>query len=199
MKSSVRGLTLMEVLVVLVIAGMASTILLQALSQVYKVQARFGVQLTQSRQGVMQSAWFRQLVQGLQTDLASSPQTFKGSANEMSGSTTGGLLSSEGAPSRMVLRIKSDERADETKLMYSDDTEKPLMLLNLSGRNAAKFVYLDAKGEQHDQWPPAMGDWPQLPSVVMLMVRNDGSHLIVAAPRGSSEAKVMPFQLGSPQ
>ena len=77
-RARISGFTLVEILVVLVIVGLISSILLQALDQVYKLQGRFGVQLAQSQQGTMYTDWFRQVVQGLQTDYPDAKGIFKG-------------------------------------------------------------------------------------------------------------------------
>ena len=65
-----------------------------------------------------------------------------------------------------------------------------MKLLSWPGRSVGRFIYVDAKGEQHDTWPPRFDLWPQLPNSILLEVQQDAApQLIAAVPRGSLEAK----------
>ena len=97
-----RGFTLVEVLVVLVITALIASLLLQALSQVYRLQARFGAQIDQSRGGEMRADWFRQLLQGLQPDYADGRGRFSGVSNRVEG-LSATALSGRAAGTRAAL------------------------------------------------------------------------------------------------
>src|SRR5579863_9963924 len=58
--------TLIEMLVVLLIVGMTTTLLFQMLSQTFRMQRYAGIQIADSRQGAMEADWFRQVINGLQ-------------------------------------------------------------------------------------------------------------------------------------
>ncbi len=182
------GFTLLEVLVVLVILGMASTILLQALGQVYRLQTRFGTQLAQSQGGAMFADWYRQVIQGVQTDVIGGAGVFKGSESELSGVSTTALTTEYGAPTRFTLTLNHDGGSDLTQVVYSSSSSR-MNLMSWQGGGTARFVYQDEKGERHDQWPPPSGQWPQLPKLILLEWRADTPQLLVAVPRGSAEAK----------
>lgn len=183
------GFTLLEILVVMLIVSLISTILFQALDQIYKIQGRFGLQLVQSQQGTMYTDWFRQVVQGLQTDYVDGKGKFEGSETEFSGVTTSPLSAAYGTPSSVTLSLQYDSRKDVTKLLYIAD-EREMLLSSWSGKKAQKFVYVDATGESQDTWPPRFGLWPQLPNAILLQSQKSNEpQLIAAVPRGSLEPK----------
>jgi hypothetical protein len=56
-----------------------------------------------------------------------------------------------------------------------------------------QFVYLDAQGAPHDQWPPALGLFSQLPSQIQIQSKDpSGDITIVASILGQTSA---PFRL----
>lgn len=184
-----RGFTILEMLVVLMIVGFISSILFQALSQTYKLQSRFGLQLAQSQQGAMYTDWFRQVVQGLQTDFVNGKEQFKGTETEFTGTTTSPLSAEYGMPKTVTLSLQFDRQEEMTELLYAVDQQK-MKLSSWSGNKATRFIYVDAGGEQHDAWPPHFGIWPQLPSMIMLQYQRDSEpQFIAAVPRGSLEPK----------
>lgn len=192
-RTRLSGFTLIEILVVLVIVGFISSILLQALDQVYKLQGRFGLQLAQSQQGTMYTDWFRQVVQGLQTDYADGKNKFKGSETQFEGLTTSPLSADYGAPSSITLDLQYDSGNNLTRLKYVARDRK-MDLFSWRGKKAGRFIYVDQKGERHDSWPPPLGLWPQLPTVILLQAQNDTEpQLLAAVPRGSLEPKERAF------
>jgi general secretion pathway protein J len=193
------GFTLLEMLVVMLIVSLISTILFQALDQVYKLQSRFGLQLAQSQQGTMYTDWFRQVVQGLQTDYSDSQDIFQGGETEFTGVTTSPLSAAYGTPATVTLSLEYDGHAGMTRLLYVADQQKTT-LSSWAGRKDQRFTYIDAAGESHDSWPPPLGIWPQLPNMILLQTQ-EGSEpkLIAAVPRGSYEPKDKPFDvIGTP-
>jgi general secretion pathway protein J len=193
------GFTILEMLVVLIIVGFVTSILFQALDQVYKLQSRFGVQLAQSQQGAMYTDWFRQVVQGLQTDFPNGKEVFKGSETEFSGVTTSPLSASYGASTQVTLTLQYNISEEATELLYGANAQS-MKLSSWPGRRSGRFIYVDAKGDQHDTWPPRFDLWPQLPNSILLEVQQDAEpQLIAAVPRGSLEAKVATAEMtGTP-
>jgi len=190
------GFTILEMLVVLVIVGMVSSILFQALDQVYRLQSRFGIQLAQSQQGEMYVEWFRQVVQGLQTDFSNGKETFQGKESEFTGTTTSSLSADYGEPTTVTLSLQYDTFDNVTELSYTSNSRK-MKLFSWPGKQARRFIYLDANGDPHDTWPPPFGIWPQLPNLILLQYQRDGEpQLIAAVPRGTREPKVRPIVFG---
>jgi general secretion pathway protein J len=178
MRAAGRGFTLVEVLVVLVITALVSTLLFQALAQVYRLQERFGEQLGESRSGAMHADWYRQLIQGLLTDYPDGRQRFSGGPRRL-----------EGLSAR-PLSQEITQAAGGSELRYSAGPQR-LALLRWSGAGRSEFAYLDDAGTEHAVWPPqAGGDWPQLPAAVLLRwPARAGQAVLVAAPTGSREAQ----------
>lgn len=193
------GFTLVEILVVLVIVGLVSSILLQALDQVYRLQGRFGWQLAQSQQGAMYADWFRQVVQGLQTDYPDGKEKFKGDETQFEGVTTSPLSTNYGAPTMIALSLQFDRAENLTRLRYTERDRKT-ELYAWRGKKAGRFIYIDQTGERHENWPPPFGVWPQLPNTILLQSQRDGEpQLLAAVPRGSLEPKAKPFNpFGAP-
>ena len=178
-----RGFTLMELLVVLVITSFVTMMLLQALSQAYGLQRRFAIQLVRGETGAMQLDWFRQVVQGVQPDLADAPGRFRGNAGGFSALATDPLGAAEGASRLVQLAVVPDAGAGTVQLAMRLG-QRELVLASWPGLREATFVYLDAEGRAHDQWPPPFGTWPALPGVVALRLQGDGrDEQIVAVPR----------------
>lgn len=184
-----RGFSILEMLVVLMIVGMISSILFQALDQIYKLQGRFGLQLAQSQQGAMYTDWFRQVVQGMQPDFPDGAEKFQGRETEFTGVTTSALSARYGAPVAVNLSLQYDRSENVTMLLYSTGENK-MKLFSWTGKKVGHFSYVDSKGEAHDTWPPPFGIWPQLPNTILLQLQKDGEpQLIAAVPRGSLEEK----------
>ena len=183
--SLVRGFTLVEMLVVLLIVGMAATILFDAAAQVMNIQAHFGTQLTRLRDEAMPADWLRQLVEGLQPDYPNGKQIFKGSPRAMSGLTTNALSAGYGGLEAFSLVLQQDAARGETVLRYGTEKNAP-ELMRWTG-DQGRFRYADAKGGLYDAWPPPLGSWPQLPTAIYLEGRRDAElWLIVAIPSGPS-------------
>jgi general secretion pathway protein J len=183
------GFTLLEMLVVLIIVGFITSILFQALDQIYKLQSRFGLQLAESQQGAMYTDWFRQVVQGLQTDFSNGKQKFQGTDTEFSGLTTSPLSADYGAPTMITMSLQYNNREEMTELQYLVNGQKT-KLSSWSGRKVTRFIYVDSLGDRHDSWPPPFGIWPQLPDMILLQSQKDDEpKLISAVPRSSREAK----------
>ena len=185
LRATQAGFTLIEVLVVLILVGMISGVLFQALERAFSLQVRFGSELFKTQQGQMATDWYRQAVQGLYPDQPDGPQLFRGTATEFSGLTTNPLGLDYGAPTAVTWRL---EKADDGlwQLRYTE-AGPPSNILQWQGK-AAKFVYIDAQQEPHDQWPPPLGLFPQLPKQIELVADDLGeSIVIIAAPQGPAE------------
>ncbi len=146
-----RGFTLLEMLVVLVLVALISTLLLEGISHVLLLRERLlGV---------------RSSVAGLLPDYptaqsnllfqARSPQVFEGQSDALSGLTLAALDANGGVPTRFSWRLL---RANQ----------EYWAVMGWPGEQG-EFRYQDKAGKWHEQWPPALGlEPPQLPSAVLL-------------------------------
>jgi general secretion pathway protein J len=167
-----RGLTLLEMLAVLVLVGLISTLLLQGLSFVLQLRGRLLNEIALLRDGALQEYWFRSTTAGAIPDDVLTPEhTFHGDAHGFSGLTLASLDDDPGVPVPFAWRL--DEHRGDFSLSYQGRDDKPQEILRWRGQRG-EFRYLDAAGQWQDQWPPAQGIAPLLPRGVLLAAETDG-------------------------
>ncbi len=180
------GFTLLEIFVVLIITGFIVAILLQSLQQVFRLQTQFSSEIFHTQNGAMYADWFRQTINGLMPDDPGGPQRFRGDQRQMSGFTLTPLDQETGTPAAFAWRLEFDAPSGLTSLYYGDTGGKKAKPILSWQSNTGRFIYMDAGNEAHDNWPPFLGKWPQLPSAIYL---ESGTaellRVIVAAPRGA--------------
>jgi prepilin-type N-terminal cleavage/methylation domain-containing protein len=184
--SANRGFTLVEMLVVLIIVGMTTTLLFQMLSQTVRMQRVAGIQIADTRQGAMEADWLRQVVNGLQPDYIDGKNIFKGTARKITGLSDNPLTADYGAPEVINLELVFDPDSGFTRLFYGKPADGTVLMAwkNDTGR----FVFADANGDTHDTWPPPLNKWPQLPGSIRLeFEQDDVPRVIVATPKGPPE------------
>lgn len=184
--SGQRGFTLLEMLVVLILTGVITGILMQGLNQVFRLQTHFGRELFNTQQGQMYAEWFRQSVNGLMPDYNDGTHKFKGSQREFSGMTLSPLDMAAETLVPFVWRLRFDPKSGHTQLLYGVEDDAPAVLAWRG--NSGRFVYIDDNREAHDDWPPFLGKWPQLPKAIYLESRSaEEPRIIVAAPKGPED------------
>jgi general secretion pathway protein J len=182
-RPSQTGFTLIEVLVVLIIVGMTSGVLFQALERAYRLQDRFGTELFNVQQGQMAADWYRQTVQGLYPDYPDGRNVFQGNEREFSGLTGNPLSDEYGAPTPVTWKTRTNQQNGTTELVYLEGKQET-PILTWRG-NQARFIYLDEQQIPYDSWPPPLGLSTQLPKQIQLVVKDAGEIIdIVASPMG---------------
>lgn len=184
--SGSSGFTLVEILVVMIITGFIVTILLQSLQQVFRLQTHFGHEIFHTQNGAMYADWYRQSINGLMPDYKDGKHKFRGERRQMSGLTLAPLGLENSAATPFVWRLEFEPKTGMSGLYYGESrSEEPILVWEGS---SGQFSYLDEKNELHDSWPPFLGKWPQLPTVIYLETgTNNLRRLIIAIPRGPSE------------
>lgn len=172
---------------VLIITGFIVAILLQSLQQVFRLQTHFGREIFHTQNGAMYADWFRQSINGLIPDDEGGKQRFSGEQRQISGLTISPLEQENGTPAPCLWRLEFDPLSGLTGLFFGASGDKrELQILAWSG-NSGRFVYVDAQDGTHDNWPPFLGKWPQLPSAIYLESGPpEQIRIIVAAPRGTA-------------
>ncbi len=182
-RASQAGFTLIEVLVVLIMAALVSGILFQSLERAYRLQSRFGAELFKVQQGQMAADWYRQSVQGLYPDQADGADLFRGKAQDFSGLSSNPLSESYGAPTAISWKIQPGADGDTTELVYTEQKKDTPVLVWKTKQ--ARFVYIDTEKAPHDSWPPPLGLFPQLPTQIQIVTTDLGEPIqLVAAPMG---------------
>lgn len=192
--SNQAGFTLIEVLVVLIMVALISSVLFQALERAYRLQERFGIELFKVQQGQMAADWYRQTIQGLYPDQPDGRNRFHGEAHEFSGLSGNPLGDEYGAPTPITWKIRNNQQNGTTELVYIED-KRETPVLSWRG-NQARFIYLDEQRAPHDRWPPPLGLFTQLPRQIQIEAKDAGQPIvIVASPMGPTEPLLRPQEI----
>jgi prepilin-type N-terminal cleavage/methylation domain-containing protein len=175
-----RGFTLVEMLVVLILVGLITGILFQALSQVFHLQARAGGEMDKMRQNAMLSDWFRQVIHGVQPDYDDGKHKFQATGRTITGLTISPLTSTQGALSPFTLSLEFDNRRGETLLRYGEG-EGSTVLMAWPG-DKGQFVFVDEAQAEYEMWPPPMQKkLAPVPAFVRLEIQREGQPMILLA------------------
>lgn len=166
MRRRAAGLTLLEMLVVLMIAGMALAIGFQSLGQWRRADAAINGLNAQTRQASLARGWLESSVRSL---VPIEEEAFAGDAEGFSGVTLQPLLGSQGGATTVAWRAVPSGGVVRLEL---DEAGRPLVL-PLERVAHAEFAYLDKDGSFHPQWPPALGLHDHLPSAVVLRMTGE--------------------------
>ncbi|WP_447585085.1 PulJ/GspJ family protein [Pseudoxanthomonas mexicana] len=199
------GFTLLEMLVVLLIAGMALALTSQALSQYARAHERVSASTQGGREYRLAERWFRDSVSGLYAvgqpgipGASAIPRpaasqedepVFRGEARGFSGLTLLPVLAGQGVPTLQSWSIAPSRSGNDALALEEDGKQ---LTLPFPDAGQLRLHYLDAKGDLHALWPPAQGQWPQLPAAIALELGS--GTLIVAAVTGAQDPLVIPYE-----
>jgi general secretion pathway protein J len=167
-KPTTRGFTLLEMLVVLVLVGLLSTLLLQGFFYILHLRAGLLVQLSDLQYGSLQEHWFRSTTAATVADYGDGKSIFRGNEHEFSGLTIAPLEASIGvlAPYAWELQYKEGM----TTLRYRKGDGDYWEVATWLGEHGS-FRYMDTSGKWYNQWPPQFfsNNIPaQLPAIILL-------------------------------
>jgi prepilin-type N-terminal cleavage/methylation domain-containing protein len=155
------GFTLLEMIVVMMIAGMAVALGFQSLGQWRRAEAAIANAGSATRQNLLTREWLRESLRGLVP--VESP-AFSGQRDGLTGMTLSPTLASQGGLTPVQWRLESNSQGTWLTLTEPGNT----LRLPLPGGATARFIYLDKDGKTYEQWPPALGLNDQLPAAVGL-------------------------------
>lgn len=168
-----RGFTLLETIVALLISSLAVAMVFQNLHVFALARDRVAAAGATMDRNRLALAWMRQSAEGL---LATDALPFQGGRTRWRGISVASVLSRPGVPERVQWQLSSQGAAAAA---YRQNHGRQRVLPLPAGR--LHFVYLDADGKTHRQWPPALGTYPQLPSAIALISADHAQPLFVAA------------------
>jgi general secretion pathway protein J len=145
------GFTLLEILVVLVLVALVSTIIMQGFYFATSVQARIKKQLIEAQTGSLQENWFRETVRSVQPSFDKSKNALTGTATELKGVSLTTLYGQTGIPAITTWKLKS---TGTTSSLYYKINTRPEIKVATWNSTEVKFKYADAQGELHPTWPP---------------------------------------------
>lgn len=170
-----RGMTLLEMLVVLMIAGMALALGFQSLGQWRRAETAITGLSGQARQVALTQAWVTDSLRSL-VPVESAP--FSGSASELRGTSINAVLASRGGNTDVHWSLSSGTSGEVLTLVENGQT----LSIPLADTRSAVFSYVDPEGKPHDRWPPALGVADNLPAAITLqLTAHDGSVRLWAA------------------
>jgi len=157
----------LEVLVVITIVGLISTLLVQGFTYVIHLRSQFLTQLDDLQRGALQEYWFRSTTGALTPDYNDGKHIFKGDSEKFSGLTLAPLNAPAGTPMGFSWQLELKEGT--TTLRYQDETDNTLEVMRWLGEEGS-FTYWSATGESSEEWPPTFGlEPPQLPQLIQLV------------------------------
>ncbi len=180
------GLTLLEVLVVMVLTGLIATLVMQAVSfSLTSFQKSKAVQQGYQRE-LLGLSWLRGSLENL---LAAHDEGFatRGSQRTLTGYTLSPLFARSGSLARVRWTIRTGIRtgAEEVALWYEEDNSTPYRVISFPF-SEGRFIYLDGEGAWVDDWPPEEVRPGTLPKEIRLQLRGetvDGDRSILMASR----------------
>lgn len=186
-----RGLTLLEMIVVLLIASMALALGFQSLGQWRRAEGSITQMGGALRAAGLTASWWRESIRGL---LPVKALPFSGARQEVSGITLAPVLESPGASMPVTWTLQPGSDGNIALLLR--EGEKTLAL-PLPDATEAHFMFIDKDGKPHAQWPPALGMQEDLPSTVALVQTLAGGRQRVwaASVSGSLKPLALPFEL----
>ncbi len=166
-KYHLHGFTLLEMLVVLVLVSLISTLLLQSLSYILQLRSHLQVHLDDLQHGAIQEAWFRSTTAGIITDYYDGKNIFQGTEREFSGLTLNPLEANLGALSPFAWQLQTE--GGRTSLRYRKSDGEYWEVASWTGEPGT-FRYMDIQGKWHTQWPPPFFSEtpPQIPRFILL-------------------------------
>ena len=185
-----RGLTLLEMMVVLLIAGMAVALGFQSLGQWQRANAAIANIGGAIQQATLTESWLTDSLRGL---IPVPEATFEGSTDKLQGVTTLPVQSHQGGATEIQWSIGNE--AGRQHLLLQEGADRR-MELPLPGVRSARFAYMDKEGKLHAQWPPKLGLHEHLPAAILLSqdMEDGGSRVWAAAISGSRNPYLNPFE-----
>lgn len=172
------GLTLLELLVVLVLASLLGMLVIQGTGFFlgrYERVARVG---RAASQAVRQQGWFVSTVQGMVPSFRDN-RRFEGESGAFEGLTLRPLATQSGRPTRVRWSIDTGSEGSSA-VAYAEEGGVKWTVLPLPDSNVS-FQYADSAGRWHDHWPLDVRSQHAIPNTVRL-VSSRGRTVWIARP-----------------
>ena len=184
--SSSSGLTLLEMLVVMIITSLVAALLMQAFASMLDMRGRLLTHVEYQDHAARSTRWFRESVRGLVAELPApdrQQRLFSGTPQGFRGTSVAGPDLAAGTTQLIEWRLEAGKKGRQ--LVYLGEFDHRFVILKLNIDSTA-FYYMDGKGSWHSHWPPQQlrDNSPQLPRAVRLQgyYRNEPLLWLAAVP-----------------
>lgn len=197
-RTSERGLTLLEMMVVLLVSGMAIALGFQSLGQWRRANVAMSHVGSAVQQTALIESWFQSTVRGL-APVPATPskdkqeKSFEGNRESIEGTTTQPVQMHQGGTTAVTWRLENTGGGVQLTVTEAGKS----FTTPLPGATHAQFSFIDAEGKVHDQWPPKLGLQEDLPVIIALTVELDSGRTQqwAAAIVGPREPYYSPFEV----
>ncbi|MGQ3075407.1 MAG: prepilin-type N-terminal cleavage/methylation domain-containing protein [Ferrovibrionaceae bacterium] len=145
------GMTLLEVLVVVVLVGMLATAAFEGLSRIFDLRQRLGAWIDLAGDNAITSSWLRDSLAGVVPEYENGPNPFRGSERSVRGLTIAGLRSRPGVPVPFEWRIAEGR---QSALEYREGLDPSFRQYWQWEGQRGRFVYVAEDGKTYPTWPP---------------------------------------------
>jgi general secretion pathway protein J len=166
-QAAAAGFTVLEMMVVLVILALVTTLAMQGLGYVLGQRERFVAFLQEYQSDVLRRTWFRQTAQGIFPGRSAHGSEFRGETSRWSGLTLKPLSQEAGIPRRVTLDLQ--RQGERVALLYREQAGPAWRLAEWPAASQPAFRYLDESGQWYRRWPPRSAkDLPQTPEAIRI-------------------------------
>ena len=169
-QAAARGLTLVEMLVVLVLVSLLGTLVIQSTGFFLGQYAALDRLQRKSSLSALREHWFASTIAAMVPSRLAA-RRFVGDKSAFEGVTLQPLAAASGRPVRVRWSIDGD------RVFYAERGLRPWIILGVPG-STLRFEYSDSTGGWHDSWPQEENR-DQIPRMVRLL-SSDGRVLWLA-------------------
>ena len=162
-----RGVTLLEMLVVLVLVSLLGTLLIQGVGFFLGKYASVKRIHQGTSLAALRQHWFVSTVQAMLPSRLEA-RRFTGDASSFEGVTLQSLAAEAGLPARARWSIGRDDASGA--VVYEQEGGTPWTVMTSSDEGLA-FQYADSAGRWHDRWPIASGSGDRRKEHIPRMIR----------------------------
>ena len=159
------GVTLMELLVVLVLIGFVSTMVLDSAGNLGIALNRLDETYKEIKEEIPVRRWLRDVISSsIAVASEDTVHSFKGTANSIEGITNMSILGDPGEVEMFFIELKP--LGEGTAIYYEQIGFEKLQLSKYSGN--VEFSFLNSKGVKFVEWPPQSALYGSLPRLVVI-------------------------------
>jgi prepilin-type N-terminal cleavage/methylation domain-containing protein len=168
------GMTLLEMLVVLILVAMLVTVSFEGLSRLFDLRQRLGAWIDLAGDNAITTTWLRDSLASSVPEYETGPVPFRGGERSLTGLTIAGLRTRPGIPVAFEWRLGPDPQGRGSVLEYRDGTDLRYSVYWRWDGEPGRFTYFAEDGKSYPTWPPtgitlATGVViPQLPAAIQV-------------------------------